>query len=123
MAHIKCRYREYYCSGFLNGYDYFNEECWNDYGEKHSSCPHFETRKDKNGQKVYCSQCIHISALAKEFEKNVKRYNLALYGNDPNRSGFLEITGLIIDEQNIDYLEIDGRILIDDVTEGLRHDT
>lgn len=95
MAHIKCRYTIPYCN-YRKERVYHDEGWWCD---EDMNCKY--TRPENS--KYVNPQCVYCEYKTGEFEKSVKRY---AYEN-----GCLTLTGETYSE--IDYLEIDGRVLVD----------
>ena len=110
MAHIKCRYRKPICT--YSGAEYMNPNDGLDCNDKYSGCQHYCEPVDFfNGICVKDdtddSVCVHYSVEYNEFEKNYKEYVFDGSGLSLGRRGF-------IPHVYIDYLEIDGRILINE---------
>lgn len=99
MAHIKCRFEKPVCA--LGAY-VLEFPCEGD-----DLCEHYVASiPDMIG-----SRCNNCFAKKREFEKTVKKYE---YECDENDIGWLFIGNRQIDLGNIEYLEIDGRILINE---------
>lgn len=103
MSRIKCRYYYFYCSlaNIIPRYD-----CESDNG---CECGFYEDNSRRefcNGKSVYVYDelCKHLTIKYAEFEKTVKRYEY----ND----GDLRIGKHIYLKSDIEYLEIDGRVLV-----------
>lgn len=104
MAHIKCRYNEIYCNNYLYcmnaGARLCNaEKCSCESGEY--SCQRIA------GEEVFMCEYAYPDIV--EFEKTVKDYE---YSNAEN---LLKIGKRFY--PYIEYLEIDGRVLIDETVE------
>ena len=112
MAHIKCRYMIPYCR-----YDGENKRLQHsiyDWCDTKMCCEKY-TRPQNAGMLVN-PQCIYCDYVSGEFEKTVKRYE---YSNDEYHAiSTLKIGNEVYDELEIEYLEIDGRVLIDDADGG-----
>lgn len=65
-----------------------------------------ETEFIKPQSEVVNPPCCYCDTDYREFEKTVKRYDLS--------DGSLTIGRRVIDTDNVDYLEIDGRVIIDE---------
>lgn len=107
MARIKCRYKKHRCP-----YGDIDLSCWD---KTESECPYFVSDSEEMG-KYPCllnPRCGHILTHDREFEKSCKSYEFE-HGHDYGiwREGYLQIGRMFIDESDINYLEIDGRILI-----------
>lgn len=104
MAHIKCRYTLPFCTEFGDirlSHSYF----WFCDGIS-DECP--DGRKYKRPENVdpmmVNPQCIYCKYKSGEFEKTVKKYEYY--------DGVLTVAGDTFYSDEIDYLEIDGRVLI-----------
>lgn len=121
MANIKCRYYTYYCArsgkGDINSCS--NAYCFT--GDEEYSpgfCDNYMTSKlrcdDSNNRRGETSPCVFLRSTYNEFEKNVKSYDLdmgrTLDGDYGSSYLFLRGTSILVDD--MEYLEIDGRILI-----------
>lgn len=107
MAHIKCRYTLPFCTNF------------NDIRVRHSDfwfcdaisdeCPHQKLyERPKNADPMIGNiQCVYCKYKSGEFEKTVKKYEYF--------DGDLTVAGDTFCANEIDYLEIDGRILVEQV--------
>lgn len=110
MTDIKCRYTVPYCYYGYSPVRLHHDVFWNcdsEYeciGEYHPS----------SGTKVINPQCTHCIYISGEFEKTVKRYEY--------EDGILTVAGKKYSEDEIDYLEIDGRVLIDECGEDMREE-
>lgn len=107
MTDIKCRYTIPYCS-YLEKYTrlYHNEFWWCD---DNSNCQENHYTMPKNSE-VINEQCVYCEYRSGEFEKCVKRYEYA--------NGVLTVAGKNYYANEIDYLEIDGRVLINEQAES-----
>jgi hypothetical protein len=126
MAHIKCRYSRCECSEhgeyFIQG---FEERCcsheWPHYAI--DECMYFspDYAKIENAKRkrmaISDMECTNISKTHVEFEKTIHNYSLSIPAGED--SGFLSIEDYDWDGEDrfiwehwIDYLEIDGRVLI-----------
>lgn len=105
MAHIKCRYFEYRCGHWKHkSSEYFDQCSW----DGKAFCGDCKT------DGVFDDACVYIVADRREFEKDVKSYRLCMGGERIEPDGFLAFRGENIDLDNVEYLEIDGRVLIRD---------
>lgn len=131
MAVIKCRYRKNLCA---NPYgEYFRQDvedfCY-DRWTAEDSCACYRSRgsveRPYDGDsevfkgaifKFEDEACVHLSVLSCEFEKTVKKYELAVddkqhpTGIWREDTGYLRIGKTVISMVMIDYLEVDGRII------------
>lgn len=108
MANIKCRYYTYWCNrydvdGRLNGVS--NEFCFT--GDEEWSSGYCNAYLRCSGTNC---KCEFLREQYHEFEKNVKSYELD--AEDANEYSRLRFRGACICVNDIEYLEIDGRILI-----------
>ena len=105
MTRIKCRYSIPYCS-YHGKHErvYHNEYWWCDTDEQCIDGV-YTPPPDSNVINPTCTWCGHYVG---EFEKTVKRYEF--------ENGDLKVGGSIYYLNEIEYLEIDGRILIGEVT-------
>ena len=102
MTNIKCRWSKPYCSYHNQHTRLKHSEYW--WCDDNSQC--FEGKYCKpHDAKVINPQCVYCGYDTGEFEKTVKRYEYA--------DGNLTIVGKTYLESEIDYLEIDGRILVE----------
>lgn len=105
MAHIKCRYTLPFCTEFddirLYHSDYWfcdgiSDECPDGRGYK----------RPKNAAPMTVNpQCVYCKYKSGEFERTVKKYEYY--------DGRLTIAGDSFDANEIDYLEIDGRVIVE----------
>lgn len=111
MARIKCRYRKYDCELRRCGCDTeFYETCFDvDETKRYGDCKHCEPTPNSE---VINPPCCHISKTDCEFEKNFNTYEMSYSKEYYGLTGFLRVGKTYIDIDNIDYLEIDGRVLI-----------
>lgn len=107
MAHIKCRYTVPYCEA--QGKEL--ERCYNWMCDNAAECECGAYMPDDADVKRGIANpfCAHLKHNYAEFEKTVKAYEYD--------ECFLSIRGLLLDVDFIEYLEIDGRVLI---KEGFR---
>lgn len=107
VAHIKCRYSISKCDNVMSNMfcDEINYDsgCFDKFD--HHECGYFD---DDPEDKAVNNRCKHIKWLNCEFEKTVRHYE---YSEEYET---FSIKGTAIDTNNIDYLEIDGRVLIGD---------
>lgn len=105
MAHIKCRYTLPFCTEFddirVIHNDYWSCDEW---GEE---CPDGrEYERPENADPMLVNpQCVHCKHKSGEFERTVKKYEYF--------DGVLTVAGDTFHANEIDYLEIDGRVLIE----------
>lgn len=103
MAHIKCRYWVGTClntSGECYDRDIVDQELQCEYG-----CPHYSPKETRHeGAVVIGAMCEWYKTRNIEFEKSVRRYEYDEYQ--------LRIGMVHINAYQIEYLEIDGRVLI-----------
>lgn len=104
MTRIKCRYSIPYCTArgipWRRVEDYvFDESCEGGY------CDIDEYRKPLGLENVVNPKCDHLCIQIGEFEKTVKNYEYD--------GGNLKIGRKNYYEDEIIYLEIDGRVLVD----------
>ncbi len=115
MAHIKCRYTFPYCTslGIGNDIKVTHDMMWA--CDSDDGCPKGRkyTRpkggKDKervNWYDVVNPLCEYCEYKSGEFEKTVKQYEYF--------DGRLKVGNKVFEENEIDFLEIDGRVLIDE---------
>ena len=115
MAHIKCRYTFPYCTSWGIGGEVkvTHGATWS--CDSDDRCPEGRryTRpqgaKDKERVNWYdCVNpvCVYCTYKSGEFEKNVKQYEYF--------DGRLKVGNKVFEENEIDFLEIDGRVLIDE---------
>lgn len=103
MAHIKCRYTIPYCT-----YDFIkkrvhHDESWFCDSYDSECIGQYERPADASNNFVNptCKHCVYVNG---EFEKNCKSYSY--------EDGWLEMRGASYADHEIEYLEIDGRVLI-----------
>lgn len=100
---IKCRYSIPYCSYHNQHTRLIHSELW--WCDDNSEC--FEGVYTRPADaKVVNPQCVYCGHDIGEFEKTVKRYEF--------ENGELYVAGRNYHLNEIEYLEIDGRILIDE---------
>ena len=109
MTHIKCRYSIPYCMyhGRYSAERVYHDEFWD--CDSNLQCEHSKyTKPDEipthNGYELANPRCVFCKYRSGEFEKSVKRYEYC--------DGTLKIGNDIYYEHDIDYLEIDGRLLV-----------
>ena len=106
MSKVFCRYRKYYCnSGFKNGLTLNNLE-----GETNicDNCGKYLPNDDR-----YCTdspqeRCLRAFGVKNQFERELKAYELDTH----EEYGYFKSRGIYLDIRNIDYLEIDGQVII-----------
>lgn len=106
MARIKCRYSIAYCNNALWCQDKYDDEVKHDefwFCDSSNNCDYY--KKPENA-KVINPTCIYCKFRHGEFEKTVKTYEYY--------DGTLTVAGREYTSFEIDYLEIDGRVLVDD---------
>ena len=110
MTNIKCRYSFPECT---------RDDCeipgFDDYWACDSSdeCSAYTKPDDVekiNGVEIINPRCIYCVVRHGEFEKNVKNYDYF--------DGDLKVAGKTYEHRDIDYLEIDGRILVNNTEEN-----
>lgn len=116
MAKIKCRYSIPYCDNALrfqdDDYDHddelhFDEFVWCD---PFGGCEYYQRPEDAD-EELFNPLCKYCKFREGEFEKTVKNYKYY--------DGTLTIAGREYTSYEIDYLEIDGRVLVGgDADEG-----
>lgn len=103
MTSIKCRYRIPHCLYNNRNKRLYHNECWwcdDEYG-----CDIGEyKRPDECDPCLVNPTCAHCAFLNGEFETTVKRYSY--------ESGDLKVGNKTYYENEIEYLEIDGRVLV-----------
>ena len=112
MAHIKCRYSVPHCLRNCGEViDHFTPFGFCDGIEP---CPfpnsHY-TRPINAKSNCINPKCQDLRWCDKEFEKTVKRYE---WSEHLEIGGWLTVCGMKISEYDIEYLEIDGRVLIEE---------
>lgn len=109
MAHIKCRYTKLMCS-YEHAVEMGDEyEC-----ERWSCCDDYqkpERRVSDDGYILAEDACSHSYTIDIEFEKAYKEYEY-----DASDGLSLGRRKRFIPSGNIEYLEIDGRVLIEEET-------
>lgn len=111
MAHIKCRYSIPYCTiwGCCDytrlewddrNHCFDKDECWCDGGVSH-----YERPRNADPNNLF-PLCDHVQYQNGEFEKTVRRYEYT------PESGLYFSEKEYYNASDIDYLEIDGRILV-----------
>ena len=107
MAHIKCRYRRHGCALIEEP----TEPSWSDYDGwcvNNKECSSYMSNKELT--------CMHFRWRSFEFETTVKNYEFCddydHWGCDDYQQPGLKIKGQFIDDENIIYLEIDERVII-----------
>ena len=126
MSHIICRYDLPGCAcGATPVYCSYEEWCTAPdaksncilYAPSGKKLQHeYEIRGHKFTSECEVKTCAHFRWRHCEFEKDVKRYE---YSEEFGNAG-LEIRGLNISIDYINYLEIDGRVLINNETQETR---
>lgn len=100
MAHIKCRYHTTHC--MRDGYRRIDhDERW--FCDSDECCENYIRPYDAKVSNPECVNCYYRNG---EFEKTIKRYE---YDED---GGLILSKGEYYNPLDIDYLEIDGRILV-----------
>lgn len=95
---IKCRYTAMACAYGERTY----QDCF-EAAEYMDECKHKEFHKPELGK---YGRCENAYRAEREFEKTVKSYELDEYE--------LKIGRKVIDTDDINYLEIDGRVIYDE---------
>ena len=107
MTKIKCRWIKPYCA-YNYGYTRIHHD---EYWDCDSSDRCYEGKyTEPENAKVINPRCIYCKYDKGEFEKTVKRYSYE-YGE-------LKVAGETYTENEIEYLEIDGRVLIEQKNGG-----
>lgn len=101
MTTIKCRYSIPYCSYHGRHQKLSHSEYW--WCDDNSECFIGEYLPPQDAE-VVNPQCIYCGYDVGEFEKTVKRYEYI--------NGSLTVAGKTYFQNEIDYLEIDGRVLV-----------
>lgn len=105
MAHIKCRYTLPFCTEFDNIRLSHSSFWFCD--EISDECPDGRRyKRPENADPIMVNpQCVYCKYKSGEFEKTVKKYEYY--------DGVLTVEGDTFDTNEIDYLEIDGRVLVE----------
>lgn len=105
MAHIKCRYTLPFCTEFDDIRLYHSDYCFCD--GISDECPDGRGyKRPKNAAPMTVNpQCVYCKYKSGEFERTVKKYEYY--------DGRLTIAGDSFDANEIDYLEIDGRVIVE----------
>ena len=106
MAHIKCRYTIPYCDYDLH-VALHHDDYWFCDDHDDARCVGEYTRPSSAMDNVINPRCKYCNYYPGEFEKTVKQY---VYTTD----GDLRIGNKRFNQSEIEYLEIDGRILVDE---------
>ena len=105
MTEVKCRYAVPYCT-FYGKYDHrrvYHSETW--FCDDDTECDIGRyTRPNDAPEHLACPTCVYCSYEYGEFAKYVKNYS---YGSEG-----LTIGRVFYELGEIEYLEIDGRVLI-----------
>lgn len=107
MAHIKCRYSIPYCTWQERYTRPYHSEFW--WCDDNSQCPYNNYVMPKDSKAIN-GQCVFCKYSYGEFEKTVRNYEYC-------QNGDLKIGKTIYDGYDIEYLEIDGRVLIGETVE------
>ena len=108
MAHIKLKYTLPFCTEYYPNIRLRHNEYW--FCDESGCCPDGRTYKrpempEKGNTIIVNPICAHCESKSGEFEKTVKRYEYF--------DGVLKVAADTFEEHEIDYLEIDGRVLVD----------
>ena len=105
MAHIKCRYTLPFCTEFDNIRLSHSSFWFCD--EISDECPDGRRyKRPENADPIMVNpQCVYCKYKSGEFEKTVKKYEYY--------DGVLTVAGDTFDANEIVYLEIDGRVLVE----------
>ena len=105
MAHIKCRYTLPFCTEFIDHIRVNHSDYWF-CDEISDECPDGRRyKRPENADPILVNpQCVHCKYKSGEFEKTVKKYEYF--------DGVLTVAGDTFVAAEIDYLEIDGRVLV-----------
>ena len=112
MATIKCEYIRTYCS-IYGRYDYkevFHNEDW--FCDSNEWCEFGKYERPVTADKKLINPvCKHCQYKTVRFEKSYKQYELSI---DKFHDGYLEIGKKTIDLYAVKYLEIDGKVYINE---------
>lgn len=110
MAHIKCRYYEYRCG--VGDYGYIHKRC--EYPQQNDECKYFKDHWFDEEKQMWaiCEICVNAYRSYTEFENNYKRYEVDDFE--------LWIPRRHIKMDCIEYLEIDGRVIVVDTPQNER---
>ena len=105
MAHIKCRYTLPFCTEFDDIRVYHSDLWFCD--EPSDECPDGRgyKRPENASPRLVNPQCVYCKYKSGMFEKNVEEYEY--YDGD------LTVAGNTYYAHEIDYLEIDGHVLVE----------
>lgn len=103
MAHIKCRYSIPYCEYHNRHVKLEHDEYW--WCDSDACCDIGKYTGDINSNCVNPT-CLYLDYEYGEFERTVRRYS---YENERVTVGVIPFRA-----DDIEYLEIDGRVLIDE---------
>ena len=109
MAHIKCRYEVPYCTIGRKSERIEHDEYW--FCDSEDLCYDYSWRDHPAELKQALSGvinpvCDYCEYRSGEFEKDLKNYTF--------ENGYLTARGIKLDSREINYLEIDGRVLIEE---------
>lgn len=105
MAHIKCRYGEIRCG--YGSYELMGCLCKDP--QTGGACERFEDKWSEGERTIISDFCRFAEKTTAEFEGDYKKYHYDYYGITVGRKS--------IDAEDIEYLEIDGRVLVDESEE------
>lgn len=103
MTHIKCRYSYPCCTYRGEKIRLVHNEYW--FCDESGQCPDGCCYTEPKHKEVLNPICIYCEHVCGEFEKYVKSYEY--------EDGILKVFGKKYFAEEIEYLEIDERILID----------
>ena len=103
MAHIKCRYYGYICGCGVYGYS--GHRC--EYPADGNGCEYFKDHWFDEGKNMWAISevCAHACRSHNEFEGDYRKYEVDDFE--------LHIPRRYIDMDRIEYLEVDGRVIVD----------
>lgn len=118
MSEIKCIYKLPYCTHWNSEYRSYREfinDIW--YCDSDDGCPGYDRppKAEYKGYKISNPQCIYAKWKNCEFSKSVKKYSF-------DELDGLKIGKMLIDSDYISYLEIDGRIIINDLKQEVQNE-
>lgn len=117
MSEIKCIYSLPYCTHWdseYRSYRKFINDLW--YCDSDDGCPGYDSSPKveyKGEYKIVNPKCIYAKWKHCEFSKNVKNYTF-------DELDGLKIGKMLIDSNYISYLEIDGRIIINNLKQEVQ---
>lgn len=115
MAIIKCEYTKSYCNyyGCYDQKEVFHNRNW--WCDSNDECPyHGYTKPFKNNENLVNPTCHFCSDKLIRFEKSYKQFELHMMPNRFFNEGYLKIGKTEIDLYNVNFLEIDGKVYINE---------